>query len=93
METFGTAEYSFEEHAEHWSEMKGFALGLQFNPDSPMNEGSRFIDFHTRVGDAPVLPNDPGGQTAIDDYKAALQSARDIIQEAYGFTAANVAAW
>ncbi|HWN71297.1 MAG TPA: DUF4856 domain-containing protein, partial [Haliangium sp.] len=93
METFGTAEYSFEGHAEHWSELKGFALGLQFNPESPMHEGTRFADFHARVADAPVLPNDAGGQTAIDDYKAALLSARDILQEAYGFSAANVAAW
>jgi hypothetical protein len=93
METFGTAEYSFEEHAEHWSEMKGFALGLQFNPDSPMLEGTRFTDFHSRVGDAPVLPNDAGGQTAIDEYKAALQAARAIVQEAYAFTTPNVEAW
>jgi hypothetical protein len=93
MNALGTPAYSFEDNAEHWSELKGFALGLQFNPESPMHEGTRFADFHARVGDAPVLSNDPGGQTAIDDYKAALQAARDILQEAYGFSAANVGAW
>src|SRR5690606_6079654 len=32
MATFGANEYSFSSHASHWSEAKGFALGLQFNP-------------------------------------------------------------
>jgi hypothetical protein len=93
MNAFGTAEYNFEEHAAHWSELKGFSLGLQFNPSSPMLEGTLFADFHTRIGDAPVLANDDGGQTAIDDYKAALGAARDILQDAYDFSQANVEAW
>lgn len=93
MEKFGPAEYSFEDHAKHWSELKGFSLGLQFNPKSPMNEGTRFADFHGLVNDAPVLPDDAGGQAAIDAYKADLAAARTIIQQAYGFSDANVAAW
>lgn len=93
MNAFGTEEYSFEDHAKHWSELKGFSLGLQFNPESPMLEGTRFADFHARIGDAPVLPNDEGGQDAIDAYKAALLEARDIVQEAYDFSQANVEAW
>jgi hypothetical protein len=93
MSAFGTAEYSFATHAKHWSELKGFSLGLQFNPRSPMLEGTRFADFHARIGDAPVLANAAGGQQAIDDYKVALQAARAIVQEAYGFSQANVDAW
>ncbi len=93
MEKFGTAEYSFEDHAGHWSELKGFSLGLQFNPKSPMNETTRFVDFHALVADAPVLPDDAGGQTAIDAYKADLAAARTIIQQAYGFSQANVDGW
>lgn len=93
MDKFGTEEYSFESHAKHWSELKGFSLGLQFNPRSPMLEDTRFVDFHGYIGDAPVLPNDAGGDAAIDQYKADLQAARDIIQEAYGFSEANVQGW
>jgi hypothetical protein len=93
MEKFGTAEYSFEDHAKHWSELKGFSLGLQFNPKSPMNEGTRFVDFHALIADAPVLPDDAGGQTAIDAYKTDLTAARDVIQQAYGFSQANVDGW
>jgi hypothetical protein len=93
MEAFGTDAYSFEDHAKHWSELKGFALGLQFNPKSPLHEGTRFADLHGHIGDAPVLPNDAGGQDAIDAYKAGLEDARAIMQEAYGFSQANVEAW
>jgi hypothetical protein len=93
MEKIGTPEYSFEDQAEHWSELKGFSLGLQFNPKSPMNEGTRFAEFHALVADAPVLPDDASGQTAIDAYEADLVAARAIIQAAYGFSQANVDAW
>ena len=93
MDAFGSDDYSFEDHAKHWSELKGFALGLQFNPKSPLHEGTRFADLHGHIGDAPVLANDAGGQDAIDAYKAGLEAARAIMQEAYGFSQANVEAW
>ena len=38
MAELGTADYSFYSHAKHWGELKGFALGLQFNPDSPLHD-------------------------------------------------------
>ena len=37
MAKLGTDEYDFYAHAKHWGELKGFALGLQFNPDSPLH--------------------------------------------------------
>ena len=37
MAKLGTEEYDFYAHAKHWGELKGFALGLQFNPDSPLH--------------------------------------------------------
>ena len=37
MSKFGTADYSYANHAKHWGELKGFALGLQFNPWSPLH--------------------------------------------------------
>jgi hypothetical protein len=86
LKDMNSATYSFVDHAKHWSEMKGFALSLQFNPRSPMLED--FVQFHTLVGDAPVLMN--AGETAIADYKQALRDARALIGTAYGFTAANL---
>lgn len=83
----GTDTYDFYNHAKHWSELKGFALGLQFNPASPL-AAAQFAELHQLIGDAPVLP---GAETAdIDAYKSNLLQARDIIQQAYGFDAANV---
>lgn len=78
--------YDFAGHAKAWSELKGFALGFQFNPRSPMLDD--FEEFHTLVGDAPVLPD--AGTTAIDAYKADLLAARALLKDAYGFDAANM---
>ena len=99
---------NFLDLAKHWSEMKGFALSLQFNPDSPFRSGAvANIDINDLkqvldlMGDAPVLPD--GSQTgvapigsadqAIADYISGLLSARDILQTAYAFDAQNVANW
>ena len=62
MAKFGTDDYSFASHAKHWGELKGFALGLQFNPKSPLNETvagedhSYFSKLHKLLGTAPALP-------------------------------------
>ena len=55
MTVFDTKDYDFYAHAKHWSELKGFALALQFNPRSPLGE-KRLRELHQQVGDAPVLP-------------------------------------
>lgn len=92
MGAFGTAEYVFVDHAKHWSELKGFALGFQFNRRSPMLEDDagmeRFVRFHALIGDRPVLSTADAGD--ITAYRAALVSARDILQTAYSFDAANM---
>ena len=88
MATFGSSNYDFPSHAKVWSELKGFSLGLQFNPRSPMLTGDRFSSFHDLIKDAPVLPD--ASQEDILAYKADLRAARDIIAQAYGFDAANV---
>ena len=87
MNTFGTADYSFLDHAKHWSELKGFALGFQFNPRSPMDQG-QFGTFHTSIADAPVLAN--ASPTAISDYRASLVAARAMLGSVYGFDTANL---
>jgi hypothetical protein len=88
MNRFGDEEaYKFLYHAKHWSEMKGFALGLQFNPRSPLT-AAKFAEFHTLVGDAPVLKD--ADEEEIANYKHALRLARAILKEAYGFADANL---
>jgi uncharacterized surface protein with fasciclin (FAS1) repeats len=90
MAKFGTADYSFADHAKHWGELKGFSLGFQFSPHSPLS-AEDFASFHSKVGDAPVLED--AGAEAIAAYEAALQEAAAILGAAYGFADVNVANW
>ena len=87
MGSFGTAEYDFAAHAKHWSELKGFALSLQFNPRSPLSDAD-FATLHGLLGDAPVLPS--AGATAAADYELRLAEARALLGAAYGFDAGNL---
>lgn len=89
---------NFTNLGKHWSEMKGFALSLQFSPFSPFRDTAvAAVDLDdlksvlTAMGDAPVLATDT--QQAIDAYIQGLSSARDTLQLAYGFDAENVAGW
>ena len=87
MQTFGTDSYSFSSHAKHWSELKGFALGLQFNRFSPLTD-EEFVLFHETIGDAPVLPN--ASETDISSYAESLRSARTLLGDAYDFPVENL---
>ena len=89
---------NFTNLGKHWSELKGFALSLQFSPFSPFRDAAvtavnldSLKTVLSNIGDKPVLATD--GQTAIDAYLQALEAARDILQAAYGFDAENVAEW
>ncbi len=86
---------AFKSHAKQWSEMKGFALSLQFNPDSPFRTDATSITHLKMVlsnmGDAPVLAS--ANQTDIDQYKSGLEDARDIIRDTYRFAQDNVNNW
>jgi hypothetical protein len=75
--------YDFAEHAKVWSEAKGFALGLQFNPRSRLSDDD-FAALHAHLGDAPVLPGDP---EAVTEARAGLRAARALLGEAYGLEA------
>lgn len=87
--------YSYIAHTKHWSEMKGFALGLQFNPRSPLNvtsEGAtatRFEEFHNLVRERPSLPGDGD----FDTYRDDLVEARALMQSAYGYAEIDVKNW
>jgi hypothetical protein len=82
----GTPAYSFVAHAQHWGEMKGFALGLQFNPRSPML--GDFVQLHTLIGDRPIHAGD--ALQLRSDYKAQLLQARDLVEAAYDFDPLNM---
>ena len=95
---------NFTDLAKHWSEMKGFALGLQFSPYSPFRSGDvTDIDVDdlkkvlSLMGDAPVLADGTQMGAAftggVDQYKTDLIEARDILQQAYGFDTTNTANW
>ncbi|MCG8424734.1 MAG: DUF4856 domain-containing protein [Proteobacteria bacterium] len=86
MGTFGGS-YNFVDHAKHWSELKGFALGLQFSRFSPLTE-AQFAQLHQLIGDAPVLPNAPSAD--IEAYRQDLLMARDIVGQGYDFDPANL---
>lgn len=78
---------SFLKLAKHFSEMKGFALGLQFNPKSPVT-AAQFKDVHDKMGLKPELD-----AAKVDAYLAGLAEARTTLQTAYGFNAENVEKW
>lgn len=86
MNNFGSDDYKFVDHAKHWSEMKGFALGLQFNPYSLLTD-TDFNTFHSLIGDFPVLED--ATQDEISTYRQNLIDARTLLMESYGFDAAN----
>ncbi|NMH61524.1 DUF4856 domain-containing protein [Alteromonas ponticola] len=88
LEAIGTDEFSYSDVAKHWSEMKGFALGLQFNPRSAVSDAD-FVTLHELMGDAPVLTD----AAAVEVYIAALAQARDILQDAYSFSDEDVQNW
>jgi hypothetical protein len=90
MADFDSVDYSFSDHAKHWSELKGFSLVLQFNPNNSLVPDSSIGAFIDAVGDAPVLPGD---STAAADYATQLGAARDALGLAYGFSTAQVEGW
>jgi len=87
LEKLGTEDFNYADLAKHWSEMKGFGLGLQFNPYSKISD-AQFEEIHTLFGDKPVLT-----EAEVDVYQADLIKARDIIQSALSFDAENVENW
>lgn len=92
---------TYKNLAKHWSEMKGFALGLQFSPASPFRADAASLAnlqmILQWIGDAPVLADGTqmgaAYQDGIEGYKQDLLDARDLLQAAYGFDAENVANW
>lgn len=75
--------YRFLDHAKHWSEMKGFALALQFNPNAMMPPEDQ-EQLHGYMGLRPVLPNAEASD--IQAYQTRLLDARALLGRVYGFS-------
>jgi hypothetical protein len=73
-------EASLTDLAKHWSEMKGFALSMQFNPNSSLSD-SEFLEVHNLMG---IRPN------RTSDYAADLVEARTILGNAYRIDGSNL---
>ena len=87
MGRIGTNDYSFADHAKHWSELKGFALSLQFNPHSPLTD-AELQQLDRLIGDAPVLGTASTAEQAA--YADDLRAARALLGEAYDFAPADL---
>ncbi|MCO7223338.1 DUF4856 domain-containing protein [Pleionea sp. CnH1-48] len=88
LDKLGTAEFNYADLAKHWSEMKGFALNLQFSRFSPLTDAN-YTQLHVLMRDVPVVA--PAAD--VTQYKADLLAARDLLQAAYSFEAEHVANW
>ena len=87
LDNVGTDAENLEDLAKHWSELKGFALSLQFSGVSIISRDD-LIAIHSKIGEAPELD-----VADIPTYVAGLEDILDIMQEAYGFDADVVASW
>ncbi|MFT5433981.1 MAG: hypothetical protein ACI9OJ_004693, partial [Myxococcota bacterium] len=87
IDSFGGADYSFSDYAKAWSEMKGFALGFQFNPASPLSDVD-FVALHGKFADQPVSPK--ADASVVAAYRAGLLEARALMGTTYGFDTANL---
>jgi hypothetical protein len=90
IDKMGSQDYAYASHVKHWSELKGFALGLQFNPRSKVQAGL-FPAMHLAIGDQPVLAT--ATAEAQQASKVDLLAMRDVLAEVMGFTTDQVQAW
>jgi len=74
------SEADLTELAKHWSEAKGFALSLQFNPRSRIST-AEFIRLHELLGQHPQR---------TEEYIDVLLEARDLLGQVYEIEEANL---
>lgn len=74
----------------HWAEMKGFTVALQYNPFKLIGDG-QLRELHGIMGQAPSYdaPGTPAYDTTVKNYNRA----KVVLQQAYGFSADNMANW
>lgn len=86
LDSIGSEDFNYANLAKHFSEMKGFALGLQFNERTQLSD-SDFEAIHQLMGTAPVMQGD------VEAYQSGLLQARSILDNAYNFDTENVENW
>ena len=75
----------------HWGEMRGYANGLLYNDFKVISDPSLATVLNT-MGTAPVYPE--AGSTAFYTYHGMLlTTVKNELQEAYGFSDANMDNW
>ncbi len=87
MGNIGTSTYSFTGHATQWSELKGFALCLQFNSKKLISQAN-FELIHEKLGVQPVIATD--GAVKLAEYKILLLEVRKILKDTYNFSEKNI---
>ena len=90
MNEYGTEDYLYTNFAKYWSELKGFAMALQFSPIAMLSDAD-FDKVHALIGDKPVLPS--ASKDEVQTYQAQLMEARLLLQNAYKFNPVNAQNW
>ncbi len=83
----GTEDFNYADLAKHWSELKGFAISLQFNPHKKLTD-AQYTKINELLQDAPVLSGD-----GVVQYLLDLAEVRLVLQQAYEFNAENTTSW
>jgi len=86
----GAADQDVADLSKHWSELKGFALGLQFSPIATMAEDKQ-VELHGLIGQSPITQLN--SKTATQEYIDDLIAARTLVQVEFGFDAEAVKTW
>ena len=83
MESYGTKNYLFTSYAQNWSQMKGYAMAFQFNPNSFLNS-TDFEKLHWLIGDKPLPVTDLSSSEKTHEYKENLSKARELLKSVFG---------
>jgi hypothetical protein len=79
---------NLETLAKHWSEMKGFALAIQFNPQATSKlSDQNLIDLNNLIGQQPTLPSQVRA-VAVEPqktYSEKLEEARGLLKDVFAF--------
>ncbi|MCB0711226.1 MAG: DUF4856 domain-containing protein [Ignavibacteriae bacterium] len=75
---------------EHWAEMKGYSMALQYNPMRKILDAEISV-LQVLIGSHPVYA--VPGSNGFNTYQAELKNARSLLQEKYGFAEADVLSW
>ncbi len=75
------------DYSKHWSHAKGYALALQFNPNSTITS-TELTNIHTLISNKPHSK-----EPTMPAYLSEIVAARDSIQDAYGFSLEDIQGW